>query len=242
MRKVLLLVASLILVTVSGWALHDDFYNRVLSFQTQQYQLENHTIGQPAMMLAGNNMITDGQQPGADLFGMQAAQPSHSNFYNAALVEQVEGYKTENEAKWAGPTLLAGNNMITGRQASPRGDFYNRVLSAKAGEFKMEKNSIETEPLLLANMITGEQVFSPEQSAPEDFYNQQLSAQVDGYLIDNNALANTEFAESPSSTTLPGSMASNLGQRSESDWYSRTVAAQAELNRRLKKSQTPNTF
>ncbi len=244
MRKVLLLVASLFLVTISAWA--GDWYNQVLSLQTEQYQTEKNDIGQLPMMLAGNNMVTGGQQPGADSFGMRAAAPSHGDFYNAVLAEHVDEYKFENESNWAGPTLLAGNNMITGRQET-RGrqeDFYNRVLAAHVGEFQ-GNSSIGAGPLLLANMITGEQVvFGPEETKPEDFYNQTLSAQVEQYSIDNNAIApsNTEFAESQSATLVPGSIASNQGLSRESDWYGNTVAIQAELNRRLKKSQAPNSF
>ena len=245
MRKVLLLISTLFLVTFSASARTPDWYNQVLSMQTAQCQLEKNAIGQPPVMLAGNNMITSGQQPGDDLFGMQAAQPSHSDFYNAVLVEQVDGYRAENESNWAAPTLLAG--MITGGQASGRGgqDFYNRVLASNGGEFQAENDSIGAGPLLLANMITGEKVvLAPEEKAPEDFYNQALSAQVADYNIDNNAIApsNTEFAESQPLTIVPGSMASNVGGSSERDWYQRTVATQAELNRRLKKSQAPNSF
>jgi hypothetical protein len=240
MRKVLLLIASLFLVTASALALHNDFYNQVLSHQTVQCLAEKNSIGQPPVMLAGNNMITDGQQPGLDLFGERAAASSRSDFYRAVLAERVEDYKAENESNWAGPTLLAGNNMIGGWPSSGREgqDFYNGVLSAKNGEFKAENNAIGTGPVLLANMITDERVFVPE-AAPEDFYNRTLSAKVAEYGIDNNAIAPsaTEFAETPSLTVLPGSMAANVG-RGESDWYGRTVAIQAEMNRRIKKSQS----
>jgi hypothetical protein len=245
MRKVLLLAASLFLVTVSGWANTDDCYNQVVSTQAAQYQLEKNDINQPPMMLAGNNMVTEGQQPGADTsFGTQAARPSHNDFYRAALAEQVDEYKFQNESNWADPTLLAGNNMITSGSPGRRGDFYNRVLAANVGEFQAGNNSAGEGNLLLANMITGEQVvFGPEEEAkPEDFYNQALSANVSHYSIDNNAIAptNTEFAEPQSLTVVPGSMASNQGRAS--DWYGNTVAIQAELNRRLKKSQAPNSF
>ena len=243
MRKVLLLIASLFLLTIFGWARHEDFYNRVVSDQAEQCQAEMSTIGLEPAMLAGNNMITDGQRA-----GVQAAQPSRTDFYNAVLIDQVEGFKAENEANWSGPTLLAGNNMITGRQAGrSRPDFYNRVLSAKVQELQSENNAIGEGPTLLAgnNMVTGEVVvFTPEAATPEDFYNQVLSAQVVEYGIDNNAIApsNLEFAESQSSSSIvPGSMASNAGGgSSERDWFSSTCAVQAELNRRLKKSQSPN--
>ena len=249
MRKVLLLIASLLLVTASAWARQADFYNQVLSAHTALCLAEKNDIGQPPVMLAGNNMITGGQQPGLDLFGERAAASSHTDFYRAALAERVDDYKAENESRWAGPTLLAGNNMITGGQASSgwggQRDLYSGVLSAQVREFKAENDSIGAGPLLLANMITGERTFVPERQAapPEDFYNQALSAQVGQFTVDNNAIApsNTEFAESQSLTILPGSMAANVG-RGESDWYGRTVAIQAELNRRIKKSQVQSEF
>ncbi len=240
MRKVLLLIASLFLVTVFASARQDDFYNRILSSQVDEYKAHLNASAQPSTMLAGGNMITGGQ----------ASFSRQSDFYNRVLAAHVDELQAEKSSNWAGPTLLAGNNMITGGQAwsgRSKEDFYNRVLSARMEEFQAENNSIGAGPVLLAgnNMITGERVvFTPEAAAPEDFYNRELSAKVDEYSIDNNAIAPsaTEFAESQSLTILPGSMASNLGGRGESDWYGRTVATQAELNRRIKKSQAPNTF
>ena len=240
MRKVLLLVTTLFLVSVSAWALSDDFYNQGVSIQAAQCLAEKNAIGEQPVMLAGNNMITDGQQE------MQAAAQHRGDFYGGVLAEHVEEYQAENQANWAAPTLLAGNNMITGSQPSRgREDFYNRTLAANVGEFRTESNSIGEGRLELANMITGEQVFSPEeQAAPADFYNQVLAAQVVEYNVDNNVIApsNTEFLESPSLTLMPGSIASNLGVESTGDWYSQTVAIQTELNLRVKRSQDQNGF
>ena len=292
MRKLLLLIVSLFVVTSFAWARNADFYSQVVASCAEQFQVEKNSIGNQPVMLAGNNMITDGQRAGLETLGLQPAATSR-DFYNDVLAAKVDELQAENAANWAGPTLLAGNNMITGRAwsgrrredfynrvlsaqlgdlravneanwASPtllagnnmitggqvwsgrgRQDFYNRELSARVGEFQSENNSIGAEPMLLAgnNMVTGERVvFTPEAAAPEDFYNQVLSAQVSEYSIDNNAVApsNIEFAESQPLTIVPGSMAANVG--SEGDWYSRTVAKQAELNRRIKKSQSPNGF
>ena len=233
MRKLLLLIASLSLFTAFAFARHADFYNRVVSIQADDCRAELQALAEPSTQLAGSNMRT----------GWQLSS-RRSDFYNRVLAAQVEELKTENQSNWAAPTLLAGNNMITGRQGwSGRGreDFYNRVLAANRGQVQVENDSIGAEPMLLAgnNMITGERVvFTPEAAAPEDFYNRALSAQVVEYGIDNNAIAasNNEFAESQSLSVVPGSMAANLGG-GERDWYSRTVAIQAELNRRIKKSQ-----
>ena len=233
MRKLLLLIASLSLFTVFAFARHADFYSGIVAIQADDCRAELQALAEPSTKLAGSNMRT----------GWQLSS-RQSDFYNRVLAAHVAELKTENQSNWAAPTLLAGNNMITGGQGwSGRGqkDFYNEVLSAKAGEFQAENNSIGAEPMLLAgnNMITGERVvFTPEAAAPEDFYNSALSAQVVDYGIDNNAIApsNTEFAETQSLSVVPGSMAANLGG-GERDWYSRTVAIQAELNRRIKKSQ-----
>ena len=232
MRKLLLLIATLSLVTVFAWSI--DFYNHTVSIQADQCKADLQASMQPSTM-ADSNMRTSGQ----------ASNGRRPDFYNRELSAHVAELQAENEATRTAPTLLAGNNMITGGQSSSGGrDFYNEVLSAKVAEFQAENTSIGGGPTLLAgnNMITGEQVvFGPQEEAvPGDFYNRALSAQVGKYGVDNNAIAPSalEFAEPQTVGELPGSMAANIGERSESDWYQHKVAVQAELNRRAKKAET----
>ena len=122
--------------------------------------------------------------------------PQNNDFYNGVLAAQVEGYIEDNNRVAPTPTLLAGNNMITGQQ--------------------------------------------PQLGAvPEDFYNRVLAAKVDEYNVDNNAIAlsATKFADLQPMGEVPGSMASDAGSRGERDWYDGVVGTQAELNRRIKKSE-----
>jgi len=187
-------------VAVGQYA-HDDFYNRVIESQVDQYRAEISAIRQSSTALAGNNMRTDGQQLAKDTFG----RSSGNDFYNGVLAAQVEGYIEDKNLIAPAPTLLAGNNMITGEQPQ----------------------------------------LGP---VPEDFYNRVLAAKVDEYKVDNNAVAPsaTRFAELQPMDEVPGSiaasMAANAGARGETDWYDRVVATQAELNRRIKKSEVPSTF
>ncbi len=194
MQKLLLVLATLFLVTFV-WA-NDDFYNRIVAGQVDQFKAEaNNSLAQSATGLAGDNMITDGQAR----FREQKAQTQGNDFYNRVLLAQVDEYSVENNALAPSSPGLAGNNMITGEQAS---------FNAKG--------------------------------AQGDFYNRVLSAQVDEYSVDNNAIAPSalEFAEpqTPSTGEMPGSMAANIGLGRQSDWYSQTVAVQAELNRRCMKA------
>jgi|SRR6266496_4417193 len=176
---------------------HDDFYNRVLESHVDQYRAENRAIGQAPTALAGNNMRADGQQLAKDTF----SQSSGNDFYNGVLAAQVEGYIEDKNLIAPAPTLLAGNNMITGEQPQ----------------------------------------LAP---VPEDFYNRVLAAKVNEYIVHNNAVAPSaiQFAELQPMSEVPGSMASNAGAQGERNWYDRVVATQAELNRRIKKSEVPSTF
>ena len=200
MQKFLLVIATLFLVTFV-WA-NDDFYNRIVAGQVDQFKAEaNNSLAQSATGLAGDNMITDGQAR----FREQKAQTQGNDFYNRVLLAQVDGYSVGNDALAPSSPGLAGNNMITDEQAS---------FNAKGGQ--------------------------------GDFYNRVLSAHVDRYGVDNNAIAPSalEFAEPqiPSAGDLPGSMAANIGLGRQSDWYSQTVAVQAELNRRCMKAETARKF
>jgi len=193
-----LLFASTIAV---GQYAHDDFYNRVIESQVDQYRADNRAIGQAPTALAGNNMRTDGQQLAKDTF----SQSSGNDFYNGVLAAQVDEYIAGKNGIAPQSTLLAGKNMITGEQPQ----------------------------------------LAP---VPEDFYNRVLAAKVDEYIVDNNAVAPSaiRFAELQPMSEVPGSiaasMASDAGAQGERDWYDRVVATQAELNRRIKKSEVPSTF
>src|SRR6266498_3544231 len=138
MRKVLLLIASLFLVTVFASARQDDFYNRILSSQVDEYKADLNASAQPSTMLAGGNMLTSGQ----------ASFSRQSDFYNRVLAAHVDELQAENSSIWAGPALLAGNNMITGGrvvftpEAAAPEDFYNRELSAKVDEYSIDNNAI----------------------------------------------------------------------------------------------------
>ncbi len=201
MQRLFLLIATLFLVTFV-WA-SDDFYNRTLAGQVDQFKAEanNNSLAQSAIGLAGDNMITDGQAR----FREQKAQTQGNDFYNRVLLAQVDEYSVENNALAPSSPGLAGNNMITGEQTS---------FNAKG--------------------------------AQGDFYNRVLSAQVDEYSVDNNAIAPSalQFAEPQTLSTgeMPGSMAANIGLGRQSDWYSQTVAVQAELNRRCMKAETARKF
>ncbi len=231
---------------------HNEFYNRVLESQVDQYRADNRAIGQAPTALAGNNMRTDGQQLAKDTF----SQSSGNDFYNGVLAAQVDEYIAGKNGIAPQSNALAGNNMITDRQQlakdsfsqSSGNDFYNGVLAAQVDEYIAGKNGIAPQSTLLAgkNMITGEQ---PQLApVPEDFYNRVLAAKVDEYIVDNNAVAPSaiRFAELQPMSEVPGSiaasMASDAGAQGERDWYDRVVATQAELNRRIKKSEVPSTF
>jgi len=186
-------------VTVAG--AQDDFYNRVIESQVDQYREENSAVRQAPSALAGNNMLTDGQQLAKDTL----KQSSGNDFYNGVLAAQVEKYIEDKNLVAPAPTLLAGNNMITGEQPQ----------------------------------------LGP---VPEDFYSRVLAAKMDEYIADNHAIAPsaTKFVELQPTSEVPSSMAASMasdaGAQGERDWYDRVVAMQAELNRRIKKSELPSTF
>src|SRR6266511_3188839 len=60
---------------------HNEFYNRVLESQVDEYSAGKNGIAPQSNALAGNNMITDRQQLAKDSF----SQSSGNDFYNGVL-------------------------------------------------------------------------------------------------------------------------------------------------------------
>jgi hypothetical protein len=166
-----------------GQHAHDDFYNRGIESQVDQYRAENSAIGQAPTALAGNNMRTDGQQLAKDTF----SQSSGNDFYNGVLAAQVEGYIEDKNLVAPAPTLLAGNNMITGEQPQlgpvPE-DFYNRVLAAKLDEYIADNNAIAPSATKFAELqpmseVPSSMASNDEALSERDWYDRVVATQAE---------------------------------------------------------------
>ncbi len=168
-------------VTVAG--AQDDFYNRVIESQVDQYREENSAIGQAPAALAGNNMRTDGQQLAKNTF----SHSSSNDFYSGVLAAQVNEYIEDKHLAAPAPTLLAGNNMITGEQPQlgpvPE-DFYNRVLAAKVGQYIADNNAIATSAskfteLQPMNEVPGSMSSDAGAQGERDWYDKVVATQAE---------------------------------------------------------------
>ena len=125
-------------VAVGQYA-HDDFYNRVIESQVDQYRAEISAIRQAPTALAGINMRTGGQQLAKDTF----SQSSGNDFYNGVLAAKVDEEIADNNAVASSanfaelqPMSEVPSSMAAsvGADAGALGetDWYDRVVATQA--------------------------------------------------------------------------------------------------------------
>jgi hypothetical protein len=98
---------------------------------------------------------------------------------------------------------------------------------------------------LACAQLAGNNMISEEQPGNDSSYSHKLAAQVQEYKLDNAAIAPSasQFMQDQAlNVEEPSSMAANEGMQGGQDWYNQRIAAQAELNRRLKRAETENKF
>jgi len=179
---------------------------------------------------------------------MGNSQSSGDDFYNQTIAAQAQQYSLDNAANSAFVAAESGswNGTQPGSMASNTGaqsteDFYNQTVAAQAQQYRLGKaaNAAAVGVLPQSQSWNAPQPDSMaadmgSQSAEDDFYNQTVAEQAavnSSFLAARELLASSPADESESGPT-PDTMAANEGSSdSGADFYSQTVAIQANANR-----------